>query len=221
MWDVGGYNKDKVEKIATTINDAFKAVADAIETKLDERLVIPMSTAWYAPEAQDEFKEIDKAVSQMATSMKEAYEGYRSWVQQMGETWAENTGGKKPSLAAVKNRDINLSDGKIKKDNGGNVTLDEQKAITVAADMPVVRQELFNMIKTEHGKLNAASAFIGHGQADAANTCFVKVADALNKLFALLNTLGERLKKYAKKYKEVGESIAEGFNSATIDVSGN
>jgi hypothetical protein len=157
----------------------------------------------------------------MSDSMKEAYVGYRSWVQQMGDTWADNTGGDHPDLPNVKSQTIDISNSKIKGDNGGNVTLDEQKAVAVADDMPALRAELLTMVKTEHAKLNAASAFIGHGQADAANKCFVKVADAIDKLFKLLNTLGTRLRDYAKKYKEIGESITSGFNSATIDVSGN
>ena len=67
-------------------------------------------------------------------------------------------------------------------------------------------------------KLEAASAFIGHGQAAAATACFIKVADALGQLFQLMETLGDRLKQYAKKYQEVGEGIASQLNSAQISV---
>jgi hypothetical protein len=62
MWDVGGYNKKKVNAIGDDINSTFKAVAKACEEKIDQRLVIPMSTAWYAPEAKEEFDQIDTAI---------------------------------------------------------------------------------------------------------------------------------------------------------------
>ena len=35
MWDVGGYDKRKVEDLATTIQDTYEAVCDKIETKLN------------------------------------------------------------------------------------------------------------------------------------------------------------------------------------------
>jgi len=219
--EVAGYNKKKVEDLRKVIDDTYKGVVTEITTQIKDQLVTPMSTAWYAPEAVDEFKDIKTAVEKMEKGLKEAYDAYRKWVEQMGQSWAENTGGQKPTLSAIGERFEGLNVGAIKKDNNGNVTLDETKAMTVANAMHSLRGTLLKSVQTKHQTMEASAAFIGHGQAAAATACFVKVADAIGQLMAMIGTLGDRLEKYAKKYKEVGEKIAAEFNKAKVNVSSN
>lgn len=216
--DIAGYNKERVEEIGQVIIRTYATIADQLGVKIEQQLVVPMSTLWYAPEAVDEFNDIAKAVKKMGKNMEEAYQAYRDWIQKMGETWAENTKGKKPHLANPHEIGIKVNVSAIQKENGGNVTLDEAGAIAVAGKMADLHAEMLSLVKSEHAKLEAASAFIGHGQAAAATACFIKVADALSQLFQLMETIGERLKQYAKKYQEVGEGIASQLNSAQISI---
>lgn len=216
--EVAGYNRDKVNAIGDTINNTYATLVKGLADKIQAGLVDPMSTKWYAPEAVDEFKDIQKAVKKMGEAMYDAYKAYRDWVQQMGENWAANTKGKKPSLKNPGKKSIDINVSKIQKENGGNVTLDEKGAQAVAATMKQLHSDMLALVRAEHGKLEASSAFIGHGQAAAATACFVKVADAIGVLFNLMETLGDRLNEYANKYKTVGEGIRDQFKSAKIDV---
>ena len=177
-----------------------------------------MSTKWYAPEAINEFKEIQKNVKKMGENMKDAYKAYRDWVQKMGETWAQNTKGEKPNLEGVKSCPIDINIGKIQKENGGNVILDEKGAVAVAGQMTALHSECLAAVRAKHGELEAATAFIGHGQGAAATACFVRVADAIGELFTLLDTLGDRLKQYAQKYQQVAEGVKGQFSSAKVEV---
>ena len=99
--DLSGYNKAEVDAIGDAINSSYSTLASQIGEKIQEQLVSPMSTRWYAPEAQTKFTEIQTAVAALGPSLKEAYKYYRDWIQKVGENWAENTGGLAPALPDV------------------------------------------------------------------------------------------------------------------------
>ena len=219
--EIAGYNKGKVEALRTTIDNTYKSVVETITSEIKTTLVDPMSTAWYAPEAVQEFKDIKTAVENMEKSLKDAYDAYRGWIEQMGQSWAENTGGQSPRLSAIGEKSSGLNVSGIKNDNGGNVTLDETKAKTVAGQVKELRNSILKKVQSKHQEMEASAAFIGHGQAAAATACFVKVADAIGSLMASISTIGTRLEQYAKKYKEVGEKVASEFGKARVSVSSN
>ena len=226
MWDVGGYDKRKVEDLATTIQDTYEAVCDKIETKLNEDFITPMSTVWYAPEAKEYFEGVAQDVENMADTMRQAYSNYRDWIQAAGENWWENTkgsggGGLKPELKTISDENITLSVKKIKESQGNTVKMDEQACYNIADRLDTIRTECLNIVKTEHAKLNASSAFLGHGQAQAANDCFVEVANAIDQLFKILSSFKDDLHKAAEKYKKVAENIANNLKNAKNTVQGN
>ncbi len=219
--DIGGYNKGKIEDLGSKIADIGKQVANKVTDTIEQGFIKPMSRLWYAPEAVEEFNGVQAAVETLADSLQDAYNNYVSWIESMGSVWASATGGVAPTIARIAGLLTHVDVSSIKEEDGGNITLDETQAVSLADTMASLRQQILAEVRAKHAALTAAAAFIGHGQDSAAKQCFDKVADAIGDLFKMLETFGERIHEYADKYQKIGEEIASNLNSATMSVSGN
>ena len=112
---------------------------------------------------------------------------------------------------------LNVSD--IQPDNAGNVTIDEARATTIANSLPEVEEGIKSDLKTLAGNLSAETAFIGHGQADALQQCFVTVSGEIHKIFKYLTdgeeSLQGQINKAVQKYQDVSTGISDAFNNAS------
>ena len=53
--ETSGYNCQKINDLGTVINNCAQKAASTIVDRLHDEIIIPISTAWYAPEAIDFF----------------------------------------------------------------------------------------------------------------------------------------------------------------------
>ena len=62
--EIVGYNKEKVEELRDKINDIAQDVASDVVELLHDRIVVPISTEWYAEVAQEYFLDFKDQVKQ-------------------------------------------------------------------------------------------------------------------------------------------------------------
>lgn len=217
--NVTGYNCEAVNALRGVINSTAQEAGSSICETLHSDIVVPMSKAWYAPEAVEFFASFANTVKESGVRITEAFDNFRAAVESAGRNWAENTQGEVPSLPAIDTVELNLNVSDILPDNGGNVTIDESDATNIAGNLPEVEQKIKSDLEALANKLDAESAFIGHGQAEALQQCFVAVSGAVHKIFEYLTNGDESLQgqinKAVQKYQEVSEGIGTAFNNAS------
>ena len=221
--NTSGFNKGKIEELGETMKASYNLLNNQIGEKIQAQLFVPMSTKWYAPEAQDYFNnKVAPKIIETGIKMGEAYNYFKDWIQQTGTDWAQNTGnsGNAPVLCEIPKTGIQNVDASIivDQDGDGNIFLNETLAIAVAANLPSLHKEILNMVKAEHEKLDASMSFFGHGQAQAATRCFVRVADAIGELFQLLDDLSDVIKDAANNYKQFAQQLASRFDQSSVTV---
>ena len=106
--DVTGYNKDEIEKkLKGCLNDLVEDIGHIVTRNLKTGLVDPISTKWYAQEAQDYFKDI---VAPNVKSSGETVRGlivdYAVEISNAGARWANTTGNEAPVLGEGDIQDI-------------------------------------------------------------------------------------------------------------------
>ena len=217
--NVTGYNCGQVNALRDVINQIAAKAGNGIVERLHSDIIVPMSGVWYAPEAVEFFGGFATAVKASGENITNAFDAFRGAVESAGKNWAENTGGEVPALAAIDlvNLDLNVSD--ILPENGGNVTIDEQQATTIADKLPEVEAAIKSDLEGLAASLNAETAFMGHGQAEAVQNCFVQVSGEIHKIFKYLtegeNSLQGQIKKAAAKYGDVSTSISSAFSNTS------
>lgn len=216
--EVTGYNCEQVQELGTVINDTAQKAAEGIVEKLHSEIIVPMSSVWYAPEAQEFFQGFADTVKSSGVNIQNAFDAFRQAIQDAGANWAENTKGQVPTLASVQNIDLILNVSEIKADNSGNVTIDEGQANTIAGNLADVEAGIKQDLENLAGNLNAESAFIGHNQAEALQECFVKVSGEVSKIFKYLTegeeSLQGQIKKAVQKYQDVSSGISNAFQNS-------
>lgn len=140
--EVSGYNATEVEALADVISSTAQKAGEGIVERLHNEIVVPMSSVWYAPEAQEFFQKFSETVASAGENITAAFDAYRQAVQDAGKNWAENTKGAAPVLKAVQQVALNLSVGEILPDNAGNVTLDEGQAENIAGKLKDVEANI-------------------------------------------------------------------------------
>ncbi len=221
--NTSGFNKARIEELGETIKSSYTLLTNQLGDKIQAQLFVPMSTKWYAPEASDYFNnKVAPKIKETGIKMGEAYGYFRDWIQQTGTDWANNTGNASnaPVLCEIPKTEIQNVDASVIKeqDGEGNIFLNELQAIAVASNLPSLHKELLSLVKSEHEKLDASMSFFGHGQAAAANRCFVRVAESIGELFQLLDDLSEVIKKAADDYKKFAQSLAGRLDQANVNV---
>lgn len=211
--DETGYNCEKVEALRDVINSTAQKAGENIVEKLHSGIIVPMSSAWYAPEAQEFFNQFAEQVKGSGEAVTEVFNKFRGFVQDAGTDWASNTGGTAPQLAAIDNVELILNVSDIQPDNGGTVEIFESEATKVAGSLGEVQSEIQSDLQNIAGDLTADTAFLGHGQAEAVQSCFEQISGEVSKIFGYLEDLSAEIEKAVNKYKSVAEEITSAFNS--------
>lgn len=218
-----GYNKKQIDGLDTVINTAMKDVGDAIVNKLEEDLVKKVGEKWYAQEAKDYFKDVHDDIAKSGETIQGIFSKFRDALQQSGESWATMTKNAAPSIGAIKNLSLDLNTAAIKilRDDGAAV-LYEKDVNTIADGLDNVEKDLKTVILKYKEELDASTAFIGHGQAEAINDCFNRILEEVHKLFQKLlvgdASVKVALKAFKEKYKAKATSEAESFKNAKVQI---
>lgn len=215
--EVSGYNCEKVNALRNVINKTAQESGKSIVETLRSDIVVPMSSAWYAPEAVTFFEGFAKTVKASGEGITEAFDSFRAAVEKAGANWAESTSGETPSLPAIETVELVLDYSAIQPNNAGNITIDEASASSIASKLGEVEATIKSNLEGLAGSLDAETAFIGHGQADALQKCFVTVSGEIYKIFKYLtegeNSLQSQIKATVTKYQDVSTGISDAFNN--------
>lgn len=219
--EISGYNCEQVNALRDVINSTAEQAGNGIVERLHSDIVVPMSSVWYAPEAVDFFEGFATTVKASGENITKAFDAFRGAVESAGKNWAENTGGEAPSLPAIDTVELDLNVSDIQPENGGNVTIDEGQASTIAGNLTEVEEGIKSDLESLAEGLNAETAFIGHGQADALQTCFVQVSGEIHKIFKYLtdgeDSLQGQINKAVQKYSDVSTGISGAFSNTSAE----
>lgn len=212
-----GYNCERIEELSKTISDVADHVAEDIVETLQNGVVKPMSTTWYAPDAVTFFDGVAETVKKSANSIEETFDNFGQNIENAGRAWADQTGGKRPNIKKIGNIKLKLDVSSILKDNAGNVTINQVEAERIASKLSSIEAELKSKLAKHAAQLQAETAFIGGRQADSIENCFKKITQEVSKIFAYLtsgeNSLQSQIKLAAKNYGELSSTISSQFNS--------
>ena len=219
--EISGYNCENVNALRDVINSTASQAGAGIVERLHSDIIVPMSSVWYAPEAVDFFEGFATTVKASGENITAAFDAFRGAVESAGKNWAENTGGEIPSLPAIDTVELELNVSEIQPENGGNVTIDEGQATTIAGNLTEVEAGIKSDLENLAEGLNAETAFIGHGQADALQTCFIQVSGEIHKIFKYLtegeDSLQGQINKAVQKYADVSSGISNAFNNTSAE----
>ena len=215
-----GYNCERVQELRDVINNTAQQSGQGIVERLNSDIIVPMSTAWYAPEAVTFFEGFASTVKATGQNITAAFDAFRAAVEAAGRSWAENTGGDMPRLPAIDSVELNLNVSSIQTNNAGNVVIDQNQANAVANRLQEVEEGIKSDLRNLASNLNAETAFIGQGQAEALDNCFTTIVGAIHNVFKYLtegeDSLQNQIKNAVKKYQDVSSGISNAFNNPTI-----
>lgn len=215
--EISGYNCENINALRDVINSTASRAGAGIVERLHSDIIVPMSSVWYAPEAIEFFEGFAATVKASGENITAAFDAFRNAIESAGKNWAENTGGEMPSLPAIDAVELELNVSEIQPENGGNVTIDEGQATAIAGSLAEVEAGIKTDLENLAEGLNAETAFIGHGQADALQICFIQLSGELHKIFRYLtegeNSLQGQINKAVQKYVDVSLSISNAFNN--------
>ena len=220
-----GFNAGKVVALRKDINKAAKSVGEHIVDEIENGVIIPMSSAWYAEEAQKYFEKFAEAVARVGEAVTQLFDGFRGNVQTTGQEWSTATGSTEEIvLPAIDKVELVLKTTAIKaKDGAGNRYLDENKVIQIAGQLETVESKIQTELKNIANQLDASTSFLGHNQGEAIKNCFEKVAEEVHNIFTRFlvgdDSLFDALHKFKNKYAESATNVATSFNNAQVTVT--
>lgn len=218
-----GYNAERVNELRGVINSTAQASSTSIVEILEADIIAKMAEVWYAPEAVTFFGNFATAVAQAGTHLHSAFDQFRLAIQESGVFWAENTGGEAPSLGELDEVKLILNIGAIQEKNAaGDVVIDVDSANTVANSLGDVEAKIKSELESLAQNLDANTAFIGGGQAEALSECFIRVTGEVHKIFSFLTnggadgtSLQQAITDAGTKYSDVATEIASAANNST------
>lgn len=225
MGEISGYNEQAVVDLRDVINNTAQSTKDVIIEELTNGVITPMSTVWYAEEAQEYFAGFAENVKSSGTTIKEVFDGFRANVQKTGEDWAEATGAEStPTLSELDDVVLELNVDAIEAKNAaGDRSLDEDGVDTVIGSLEGVEETIKSRLSGLAQDLDASTAFLGHGQGESVQNCFVKVAESVHKIFEYLligdDALEGALSKYKEKYATSAENVASSYDNAEVEIT--
>ncbi len=218
-----GYNHENIAKIHDRVNEVAKNTVSSIETVIENDIVIPMSTVWYAPEAQDFFNNLKITVAGVAETLTKAFNDFIANVNSAEEAWAKKTSSETYGMGAMTTvqpidpLEITIDIKAIKDQDRGNVSLHKARALNIANnDLATVQTNLEKDIAKQKGELESVNqAFLGGGQGAAVESCFETVLEAIGHIFDFLtkgeNNLQGQIIAAADTYVKMAESVATEF----------
>lgn len=214
-----GYNSQNIAALRDVIDRTAQSVAEKVVTRLHDEIIRPISEVWHAPEAVDFFTKFAETVKGTGQNIRDIFDSFRKAVEQAGSIWAENTGGEAPTLGAISDVNLELPVREIQvKDSAGNVGIDEDAANKIANNLTNVEEEIKSDMEAVANELDASTAFLGHGQAEAVKECFIKINLEIHLIFKFLTegdlSLQAQIISAAKKYGDVSVGVATGFKQS-------
>ena len=98
MQDIGGgessltgFNKAQIESLRGSIASACTNSATSISNTLTDKIVTPMSSAWYAPEAKSFFEAFKATVESCSESIMKTFDSFRFDIQNSANAWEQST----------------------------------------------------------------------------------------------------------------------------------
>ena len=174
-----GYNKKEIENLINNINDSLEKTGEAITDSLYEGIILPMSTAWYAPEAQEFFEEFKEEVKASGQVINTSFDNFRLAIQKAGELWAQNTQGEVPVLPEVTGVELNLNITPIQSEDNGRIVINGNEAAKVAMSLSEIEEEIKSKIASITRNLDLDTSFIGRGQSQAILNCFTDIYSSI------------------------------------------
>lgn len=214
-----GYNCEQIEALATVIDEAAQSAASGIVETLHNGVIVPISEAWYAGDAQEYFQGFAETVAESGRAIQEYFDIFRMNVETAGKEWAEFAKGPSPTLSPVSEITLTLpTDEILQQDSNGNTVIIEDKAQEVANGLEEVLEEIQTNLNDIADNLDASTAFLGHGQDEGVKECFVNVSNKVKEVFNYLtegdNSLQSSINKAVEAYGQSADSISSGFKNA-------
>ena len=220
-----GFNPQIINGLRDVINTTAQNCGAKVIEHLTDGVVKPISTAWYAQEAINYFEGFKETVKACGEAIHETFDTFRINVENAGKAWEEKTSSAgEVSLAILDPIELNLDISSILAINeAGNIYLDPSAVNTVISSLAEVEASIKSDLGTEAANLDAATAFLGGGQAESVEECFVKVAESVEKIFKFLtegeNSLSAALTKAIETYKEQAAGVQRSFSQNDSQVT--
>ena len=203
--EIVGYNKEKVEELRDKINDIAQDVASDVVELLHDRIVVPISTEWYAEVAQEYFLDFKDQVKQRGEAIKKAFDDFRKQIEETGKEWALATQGKEPVLLELDDVELNLDVSSIQNaDESGNRYINEDGVNAIIDSIESVEEDIKSKLSNKTVDLGIESAFLGDDQAKAIQSCFDKILNEIHILFDYLLSGDNSLSNALLNYKNSG-----------------
>ena len=224
-----GFSVEEINALRGKINDTAQSCAEGIVSKLEQSIVTPMSTIWYAGEAVEFFEAFKTTVSNTGTVIHDAFDSFRNSIQEAGKFWAENTHSPtSPELPALDEvtLDLNVDSIKAVEEGTNRSVIDPTRANSLAGSLEALEGEIRTYLEGQARQLDATTAFIGGDQASAITTCFEKVGGEVSKIFNFLYTgegtedgksLKENINAAVEKYQTMATDVSTTYNNAAAE----
>lgn len=228
--DITGYNKDEIEtKLTGCLNDLVAEIGNIVVRNLKTGLVDPISTKWYAKEAQDYFKDsIAPSVKSSGETIRGLLVDYADKIENAGKRWGNTTGNEPPVLGEINeigtNYDLNV-DAIQKTRSDGAAVLYEKDVNDIATGLTRVEETINNEIIALGNKMNASTSFLGHEQAEEIKKCLDKIIAEIHKMFQSLisgsepTSIAFQLQKFKEKYATQAEFEEKVWSNTTVNIN--
>lgn len=229
---ITGYNKDEIEKkLKGCLNDLVKDIGNIVIRNLKTGLVDPISTKWYAQEAQDYFHNtVAPNVKSSGETIRGLLADYAVEISNAGARWANTTGNEAPVLGEGDIQDIgtyyDLDVEAIKKTRSdGAAVLYEEDVNDISSGLSKVEENINNEIIALGNKMNARTSFLGHDQAEEVKKCLDRIIAEIHKMFQSLisgsepTSIAFQLKKFKEKYATQAEFEEKVWSNTQVSIN--
>jgi len=221
--DFTGYNYDQITQLSTKVASTSTQVAELIVSKLQGDIVAEIAKQWYAQEAVSFFQRFAEEVLKTAPHIQEIFEAYNKGIFEASEFWKGRTDTQASAVkSTVELPNMRVDVSAVEPLINGNAGIFEAGAEAVANKIPGVRADISNQLKVYAGSLEAASSFLGQGQAGAVEELFVRIQEEVAKIFRFLEedangpSLMSIIKQTVKDYQAAGQDVTKAFNSSGV-----
>ena len=229
---ITGYNKDEIEKkLKGCLNDLVEDIGHIVTRNLKTGLVNPISTKWYAKEAQEYFQNtVAPNVKSSGETIRGLLADYAVQISRSGKRWANITGNEAPVLGEGDIQGIDtfydLDVEAIKKTRSdGAAALYEAAVNDIAPGLTKVEENINNEIKALGNKMNASTSFLGHEQAEEVKKCLDRIIAEIDKMFQSLisgeepTSIAFSLQKFKEKYANQADFEEKVWRNTTVNIN--
>lgn len=229
--EITGYSKQEIEnKLTGVLNELLEGIGKIVTTNLKTGLVDPISTKWYAQEAQDYFKDsVAPSVKNSGIAIRGLLQDYAKAIERGGLRWANRTGNEAPKIGEINdigsNYDLNVDAIKKIRESDGAAVLYEKDVNDIATGLTRVEENINDEIKALGNKMDASTSFLGHDQAEAIKGCLDKIIAEIHKMFQSLisasdpTSIAFNLKKFKEKYATAAEVEEKLWNNMEVTIN--